>query len=168
MVIEILLIIGVIVFFVFNFVVMYGAPFLPTLKHQVPKALELLDLKPGQTLLELGSGDGRVLIAAAQTGIYSIGIELNPILVIYSWLRTRKYGDKVKIKWGNYWKVTWPQTDGIFVFLLTPYMEKLNNKIVQEYKKPVKLVSFAYQIHSRHLVKEHNGLYLYKYNSKSN
>jgi len=167
MVIEILLIIGVIVFFIFNFVIIYGAPFLPTLKHQVPKALELLDLKPGQTLLELGSGDGRVLIAAAQTGIYAVGIELNPILVIYSWLRTRKYGDKVKIKWGNYWNINWPQTDGIFVFLLTPYMEKLNKKIVQDFKKPVKLVSFAYQIHSRPVNKEHNGLYLYKYNFKS-
>lgn len=160
--------VGVAVFFIFNFVIAFGAPFLPTLKHQVPKAIELINLKPGQTLVELGSGDGRIAIVAAQTGVNVICFELNPILVIYSWLRTRRYGKKIKIIWGNYWRRPLPKTDGIFVFLVKPYMEKLNNKIIQETKQPVKLVSFAYQISSRQADQEANGLYLYKYNFKDN
>ena len=159
-----LIIIGIIVFIIFNFVIIFGAPFLPTLKHQVPKAVELLDLKPGQTLIELGSGDGRVLIYAAQAGLNVVGFELNPLLAIYSWIRTRKYGKKVRIIWGNYWKKPWPETDGIFVFLLDPYMNKLNKKIIQRYKNEIKLVSFAFKIPERKHDVESKGLYLYKYN----
>lgn len=153
----------VIAFVAFNFVIAFGAPFLPTLKSRVPEALDLINLRKGQTLLELGSGDGRVLIAAAERGISSIGYELNPLLVMYSRLRTFKHRKKIKIIWGNYWNKTWPAADGIFVFLLQPYMEKLDKKIVQQGNQNVKLVSFAFTVPNRKPAKENRGLYLYKY-----
>lgn len=141
----------------------FGAPFLPTLKPQVSRALDLIDLKPGQTLLELGSGDGRILVEAAKRGIYSVGYELNPLLVIYSRLLTFRYRKLIKIKFANFWNVELPKSDGIFVFLLNPYMQKLDNKIVQEKHGSVKLVSFAFQIADKKPSKISNGLYLYKY-----
>lgn len=165
-ILKVVLALGILIFILFTFVIIVGAPFLPTLKNKLKPAIKLIDLKPGQTLLELGSGDGRVLVAAAQTGLNAIGYEINPLLVIYSWLRTRKYKGQVKIIWGNYWKKTWPNADGIFVFLLNPYMEKLNNKIIQDYVKPIKLVSFAFKIPNREVDTEKGGLYLYKYNFK--
>lgn len=154
---------GIIGFVAFTFVVFFGAPFLPTLTPQVKNALDLIDLKKGQALLELGSGDGKILIAAAERGIRVIGYELNPLLVIYSWLRTRRYGKLVTVKWANFWYVKLPKTDGIFVFLLQPYMKKLDNKIVQEARKPVKLVSFAFYIPDKEPTAENNGMYLYTY-----
>src|ERR1700710_1767842 len=84
-------------------VLLVGAPYLPTLTPQVHAALELANLKPGETLLELGCGDGKVLIAAAQIGIHSVGYELNPLLALLAWLRTRRFGSSVKIVWGNFW-----------------------------------------------------------------
>ena len=148
----------------FGFVVIWGAPFLPTLRPQIKTALDLVDLKPGQIMLELGSGDGRVLAAAAERGIDAIGYELNPLLVIYSWLRTRKYGRKVRIIWGSYWSREWPQANGIFVFLLDKYMKKLDKKIVQNYPgQKVKLVSFAFKIPDKRPTQEQDGLYLYEY-----
>ena len=165
-ILRIVFILGIIVFLLFTFVIIYGAPFLPTLQKQVKPAIKLIDLKPGQTILELGSGDGRVLVAAAQAGLNAVGYELNPILVVYSLIKTRKYRSQIKIIWGNYWKKTWPDADGIFVFLLNPYMEKLNTKIIQNYKHPIKLVSFAFKLPNREEDKEKHGLYLYKYNFK--
>jgi SAM-dependent methyltransferase len=159
-------VIGIIIFILFTFVIAYGAPFLPTLKKNVKPAIKLIDLKPGQTLLELGSGDGRVLIAAAQADLNVIGYELNPILFVISWIRTRKYKKQIKIVLGNYWNKKWPDADGIFVFLLDRYMEKLNTRITQRYKKPIKLVSFAFKIQSRQEDREKQGLFLYKYNTK--
>jgi 16S rRNA A1518/A1519 N6-dimethyltransferase RsmA/KsgA/DIM1 with predicted DNA glycosylase/AP lyase activity len=151
-------------FVCFVFVIAFGAPFLPTLKPQVGKALDMIDLRPGDTLLELGSGDGRVLAAAAERGITAIGYELNPLLVVYSWLRTRKYGKKVQVKWANFWRITLPKTDGIFVFLLQPYMEKLHKKIVQEQAgHKVKLVSFAFTITSQKPARSDSGMFLYEY-----
>lgn len=147
----------------FAFVIAFGAPYLPTLSPQVKTALDLIDLQPGETLLELGSGDGRVLMAAAERGINGIGYELNPLLVLYSWLRTRKYGKHVKIVWGNYWRKTLPPAQGIFVFLLNPYMEKLHKKVIQEFSQPVKLVSFAFKIPGKKATREKDGLFLYRY-----
>jgi SAM-dependent methyltransferase len=154
-------------FAAFTFVIAFGAPFLPTLSEHVPRALNLINLKPGQTLLELGSGDGRVLIAAAERGINAIGYEINPLLVLYSRYRTRKYRDKVQVFWGNYWTNTWPQADGVFVFLLQPYMEKLDKKIIQEYSTPVKLVSFAFHIPGKNPDAKQVGLFLYEYHQST-
>lgn len=160
---NITVVICVIIFLCFVFVVLFGAPFLPTLKPQVTQALDLIDLKPGQTLLELGSGDGRILNEAAKRGINAIGYEINPLLVIYSLWITRKNRKLVKVKMQNYWKIKLPKADGIFVFLLTPYMEKLDKKITSEKNGKVKLVSFAFEIPNKKAEKLSNGLYLYKY-----
>jgi 16S rRNA A1518/A1519 N6-dimethyltransferase RsmA/KsgA/DIM1 with predicted DNA glycosylase/AP lyase activity len=149
---------------VFGFVILFGAPFLPTLKKQVVPIFELLDLREGQTLIELGSGDGRILLEAGRRGINAIGYELNPILVLYSIIKTWKYRQKVRVIWGNYWHKDWPQADGIFVFLLDRYMLKLNNKIIQKYKAPIKLVSFAFKIPDRKIDRQNHGLFLYQYN----
>lgn len=160
---NIALILCAIVFIAFTFVVAYGAPYLPTLRAKVPLALKMLNLKEGQTLLELGSGDGRLLKEAAKNGLNAVGYELNPLLVIYSKLMTIKYHKQVKIIWGNYWKAEWPRADGIFVFLLQPYMEKLDKKITQEKLKNLSVVSFAFTINSKKPAKQKEGLYLYKY-----
>lgn len=160
---NITLLVCAIVFIAFTFVVAYGAPYLPTLRTKVPLALKMLNLKKGQTLLELGSGDGRLLRAAADQGLNVVGYELNPLLVIYSKLITFKYRKQVRIIWGNYWKAEWPKTDGIFVFLLQPYMEKLDKKITQSKLKNISLVSFAFTINSKKPVEQKEGLYLYKY-----
>lgn len=166
---NIALVVCAVVFVAFTFVIAFGAPFLPTFNPKVAAALDLIDLKPGQVLLELGSGDGRVLKAAAKRGLTVVGYELNPLLVIYSRVVTWKYRRQVKIYCRNFWQAKWPPADGIFVFLLQPYMEKLDHKIVGEYGqqkgKGVKLVSFAFTISSRKPLKtsKKTGLHLYQF-----
>lgn len=148
----------------FGFVVFFGAPYLPTLAKQKRAALEMLELEPGQTLIELGSGDGRILKAAAEKGLKVIGYELNPLLVAVSYIRTFKYRKHIRIHWANFWWHTWPRTDGIFVFLLDRYMDKLDKKIIQNYPgKKVKLVSVAFKVPEREIAKEQDGVYLYEY-----
>jgi len=144
-------------------VLLVGAPYVPTLKPQVVAALELADLKAGQTLLELGCGDGKVLIAAAQQGIQAIGYELNPILALVAWIRTRRYRSKVHVIWGNFWQRSWPPAEAIFVFLLPKYMPKLHKKCMQYSHRPIKLVSFAFEIPDKKPSRQKAGLYLYVY-----
>ena len=149
----------------FGGVLLFGAPYLPTLAPQAKVALELADLQAGQTLLELGSGDGKILLTAAQQGIRVVGYELNPLLVVLSWLRTRKYRQLVTIIWGDFWHKPWPEAEAIFVFLLPKYMKKLDTKIIQYPHKPVKLVSFAFTIPEKRPSQQKAGIYLYKYTS---
>lgn len=162
---NITLILCGIVFFAFTFVVAFGAPFLPILSKRIPDAIELANLKNNQTLIELGSGDGRMLIAVAKKGINAVGYELNPLLVLYSKIITWRYRKYIKIIWGNYWNKQWPKADAIFVFLLQPYMQKLDTKIIQNYPKGIKLVSFAFTLPNKKPTKIKNGMYLYKYKS---
>lgn len=158
----VLIVLGLVIV-IFGSVVFWGAPYLPTLNSQIEAAFALADIKAGQSLLELGCGDGRVLVAAAQHGVTAIGIELNPILVIIAKFKTRQYKALIKVKWGNYWWSKWPKTDVIFVFLINKYMLKLHNKIIQSKLRPVKLVSVAFSIPNQPAAAHKAGVYLYNY-----
>lgn len=153
----------VLILICFAGVLLVGAPYLPTLRPQVKTAFELIDLKPGQTLIELGCGDGKVLVAAARQGIKGVGYELNPLLVLIAWLRTRRYRQQVHVIWGNFWLADWPPAEAIFTFLLPRYMEKLNKKCVQYKHKPIKLASFAFQISGKQASAQKQGVFLYRY-----
>lgn len=150
-------------FLIFNFVVLFGAPYLPTLKQQSESTFKLLGLRPGETMLELGCGDGRMLKLAAQKGYRAIGYELNPLLALVAVIRTWKYRKQVQVVCGNFWHKEWPEAAGIFVFLLDRFMPKLDKYIVQYKHKPVKLVSFAFEIPGKKPVKKQDGLFLYQY-----
>ncbi len=158
-----LVVIVMIIVLCFGLVVLVGAPYLPTLKPQLQISLDLLDLKPGQTMLELGCGDGRVLVAAAQRGWRVVGYELNPLLALFAYIRTRKYGKLVSVKCANFWTTTWPVTDGIFGFILPKYMAKLDKKVVRDCQKPVRVASFAFAIPGRKPTKTTGSVFLYEY-----
>ncbi len=159
----ILIIVLVLAGLAFGGVLLFGAPYLPTMSRQVQAALELADLKAGETLLELGCGDGKVCLAAARRGIKVVGYELNPLLALIAWLRTRKYSRQVTIIWGNFWQKPWPEAEAIFVFLLPRYMKKLDTRITQYKHKPVKLVSFAFEIPGKQSTSKKAGVFLYLY-----
>lgn len=150
----------------FSFVVLFGAPYLPTTKKQSLAALELLDLKKGQVFYELGCGDGRVLKLAARQGMKCVGYELNPLLALIARLNTWRYRDEVKIICDNYWRANLSEADGVYVFLLKRYMTKLDKKIISDMQKPMKLASFAFEIPGKSPESKKNGVFLYKYNSR--
>lgn len=152
-----------IIFFTFALIVFIGPPYLPTLRRQTEVALDLLDLKPGQTMLELGSGDGRVMRAAAKRGWNVVGIELNPFLMLISYFVTLRYRDQVRIIWGGYFTVQWPEVQGIFAFMLPRSMPKLDRYITQRYRRPVRLASFAFKIPGRKTAATREGIFLYEY-----
>ena len=153
----------ILVILAFGLVVLVGPPYVPTLKAQTEAALDLLDLQPGQTLLELGSGDGRVMLAAAKRGWNVVGIELNPILVLYTLLVTWRYRKQVRIIWGNYFQVKWPDADAVFTFALPRFMTRLDGSIEAWRGKPLKMASFAFEVPGKRAVKRMEGVFLHEY-----
>ena len=126
----------------FGFVLLFGAPYLPTRKAQAKEALDMLDLQEGEIFVDLGSGDGAVLIEAASRGLICYGYELNPFVWLISKARTRKFGKQVKIYCKNFWNVPLPKnTRGVFVFLLDKYMLKLDKKLTKELENGSNVVS---------------------------
>lgn len=159
---NVVLILLILLFSCFTFVVLFGAPYVPTLRREREVALDLLDLKPGQTLLELGCGDGTMCIAAAKRELKVVGYELNPLLFLIAWVRTRKYRSLVTIRRANYWNVQLPKTNGVFVFLLDRFMKKLDQKLT-ELPKPFRVASYTFKIPGKHIVQEKRGVFLYEY-----
>lgn len=147
----------------FSFVLLVGAPYLPTLSKQLATSLELADLQPGQVLLELGCGDGRVLIAAARQGVRCVGYELNPLLFLLCKVRTWRYRHLVSVRLSDFWRADWPKADAVFGFILPRLMHKLDAKILSEKRGPLKVVSFAFAIPDKEPVVQRDGVFLYQY-----
>jgi SAM-dependent methyltransferase len=144
-------------------VVLGGPPYVPTFRKQIDTALDLLDLQEGETLLELGSGDGRVLLAAARRGLKVVGIELNPLLVLVSLLITWRYRKQVRVIWGNYWGKPWPRADGIFTFMLPKHMTRLDERIEKWHPKTICLATFAFPIPGKEPKAQRDNVLLYEY-----
>src|SRR5579864_7624013 len=103
---TVVLIIALIAVMFFAGILLFGAPYLPTLKKQSDEIFKLLNLKPGQTLVELGSGDGRILRAAAKRGIKAVGYELNPLLVMYAKFRNWPHRRLAQTRLRNFWQIS--------------------------------------------------------------
>lgn len=110
------------------------AQFYATPQVVVDKMLELGGLKAGERVFDLGSGDGRIVIMAAQKyKADAIGVELNPSLVKQSMDRIRALGltNSARIIEGDLLKQDYSSADLITVYLLpvgnnlvTPILEK--------------------------------------------
>ncbi|HEX5448283.1 MAG TPA: class I SAM-dependent methyltransferase [Candidatus Saccharimonadales bacterium] len=154
---------AIVVILAYGFVLLFGAPYFPSLRPHVKAALKLLDLKKGQVVYDLGCGDGRFLRSAAKHGLVAVGYELNPFMFAWSWLTTRRYGRRVKVRFGNFWHADLSEADAIFVFLLDKYMPKLDERIRATAKKHVKLASHTFKIPGKKPSDEEYGVFLYKY-----
>lgn len=139
----------------------WGAPYLPIRKRALDETLDLAGLKAGETLIDLGSGSGTVLIAAAQRGANAIGYELNPVLWLWSYARTRKYRKQISVKLQNYWLVKLPEADVIYTFLLDRYMAKLDRKLESELERPTRIVCHVFELPRKPVAKTQNS-YLYR------
>ena len=79
---------------------LFGSPWHPISRKDLKRALDFCEAHAGERLVDLGSGDGRVLIAAAKEyGLLGTGIEIDPLKVWLSNFRVRRAGvqDRVNI-----------------------------------------------------------------------
>src|ERR1051325_4979125 len=67
------------------------APYIPSPQVVVDRMLELARIKPGETVYDLGSGDGRILITAAQKfRAKAVGIEMSPELCKFTMIKVER------------------------------------------------------------------------------
>lgn len=148
----------------FAVVLLFGAPYLPTQKKQAQYALDLLNLKKGELFVDLGCGDGVMLVHAAKRGLISYGYELNPFVWAVAYVRTFRYRKTTKVYFKNYWNISLPkETKGVYVFLLEKYMPRLDEKLQKELALGARLVSYTFTIPGKAPKKQKNALTLYQY-----
>lgn len=141
----------------------WGAIYVPTEEERVKKMVEFLEVKPGQLIVDLGAGDGRLLIALAKAGAIAYGYEVNPLLVKKARKSIKEAGleNKAFIYRKNLWNQDLYEFDAVVVFGMKHMMKKLENKFKKELKPGVKIVSNYFTLPTWRPSREENKIYLY-------
>ncbi|MEO7144335.1 MAG: class I SAM-dependent methyltransferase [Bryobacteraceae bacterium] len=125
------------------------APYVPSAPRVVDRMLELANLKPGETLYDLGCGDGRIVIAAAENyKAKAVGVEISEKLVRVATNRVKKLGlqNQVKIIHGDLMNVDLSGADVVTLYLLTLSNEELRPRLEKYLKPGARVVSHDYAV----------------------
>ena len=157
----------VVVIVLFGFVVIRGAPYVPSHSRYVRQAFtELYPISKSDTLVDIGSGDGVVLRTASKLGATTVGFELNPILFAVSGLLS--LGDrKVTIKLADIWLSHLPKTTTVvYLFSTSSKMAKTKKWLQTETNRigrEVYLISYGFEFSETAIVKNVGAYHLYKF-----
>ena len=97
----------------------------PTPDEVVKAMLDLAQVAPGDRVIDLGSGDGKITIAAAKRGAIAKGIEYNPDMVELSRQNARAAGVDVELVQGDIFESNFTDADVVTLYLLPALNEKL-------------------------------------------
>lgn len=110
-----------------------GPPFVPSDDETTEEMVKMVKKYKGKKVIDLGSGDGKLVIALAKAGCEAHGVELNPLLVLQSRRRIRE--EKLKnayIHWGNFWTIDLSSYDTVVIYGIKHIMKQLGKKMKQE------------------------------------
>jgi precorrin-6B methylase 2 len=123
-------------------------PFVPTPQEVVDKMIELAGVKKGDTVYDLGSGDGRIVITAAKKGARAVGFEIDPELVKESQENVRKAGvlDLAEIRHQDILTVDLSPASVVTMYLLPDVNLKLKPNLLSQLKPGSRVVSHAFDM----------------------
>jgi ubiquinone/menaquinone biosynthesis C-methylase UbiE len=125
------------------------APFVQTPLEVAKKMLELAEVKPGETLYDLGCGDGRlILLAARDRGAISTGIDLREDLLERAKTEIVRLGlqDEVNVIQGNFFDVDISAANVVTLYLTSSANERLRPKLEKELKVGCRIVSHDFKV----------------------
>lgn len=127
--------------------IVIGSVWLPTRIKTVRRMLEMAEVGPADTVYDLGSGYGRVVLeAAGRYGANAVGIEAEPSRMLLSRLMITLLGfrSKVKIIWGNFFHQRIGEATVVTLYLLQETNKKLIPKLLRELKPGTRVVSHVW------------------------
>lgn len=133
-----------------GFVALTGAPYVPSKRRDVERAFtELYKLANTDVLVDIGSGDGKVLRLASSYGAKAVGYEIHPVLVaIAKWLS--RNDPNVSVHLANFWTAKLPiDTTVIYTFGDTRDIGKMYKKAKEAAKlhnKTIAFISYAFEV----------------------
>jgi tRNA A58 N-methylase Trm61 len=125
------------------------APYVRSPEHAVDKMLDMANLKPGETLYDLGCGDGNILITAAQRyNIQAVGVEISGHLARVAAEKVKKAGlqQRVKIVHGNFMQTDLSNANVVTLYLATTANQSLRPNLERYLRPNTRVVSYDYPV----------------------
>jgi precorrin-6B methylase 2 len=123
-------------------------PFVPTPPNVVDAMLDLANIKPADMLIDLGSGDGRIVIAAAKKyKAYAVGVEFDDALAKQSADKIKSLGlaSLASIIHGDLLKQDYASADLLTVYLLPMSNNKVTPILEKQLKKGTRIVAHDFE-----------------------
>ena len=123
-------------------------PFVPTPEKVVERMLELAKVGPKDVVYDLGSGDGRIVIAAAKKGARGVGIDIDPERIREARDNARRAGvtNRVEFLEGDLFDADIRGATVVTIYLLSGINMKLRPKLLAELKPGTRVVSHAFDM----------------------
>jgi tRNA G37 N-methylase Trm5 len=123
-------------------------PFVPSPQEVVDKMIELAGVKKGDVVYDMGSGDGRIVIAAAKKGARAVGFEIDGDLVKESRENIRKAGVEklAEIRQQDILTVDLSPASVITMYLLPDVNLKLKPNLLKQLKPGSRVVSHSFDM----------------------
>lgn len=144
-----------------------GAPFMPSYRKTRRKVLEpifeLAQKAPGRKFVDVGSGDGRVVMEFARQGFDAVGIEINPFLAWWSRIKLSRLTLKnAKILRKNFWHFDFSDFDVVFIFQLNRVNALITEKFKKELKPGAIIISAGFPFFDFELITKQGPFWVYK------
>ncbi|MBN2732249.1 MAG: class I SAM-dependent methyltransferase [Balneolaceae bacterium] len=123
-------------------------PYVPTPQPVVEKMLDIADVRPGDYVIDLGSGDGRIVITAVKRGAYGHGIDLDPerIKEARENAQTEGVADNVMFFEQNIFDTDFSRASVITMYLLNSVNRKLRPQLLEALEPGTRIVSHSFNM----------------------
>lgn len=157
----------IILFTIFIFGVIFliqGPPFVPTDDQSAIEILKMVKKYKGKRILDMGSGDGKLVILLAKNGLKADGIEINPRLVLMSRKAIKQAGveKNARIFWGSFWKFDVSKYDVIVLYVIKHVMPRLEKKLKDELHPGSHVISNFFVFPKLKIIEKNKRVNVYK------
>ncbi len=121
---------------------------MPTPQDVVERMLDMANVKPGEYLIDLGSGDGRIVVTAAQRGARAFGVDLNPKRVAEAVANAAKAGVSARATFEvkDLFDTDISKADVVTTYLLPLVNLDLRPRLLEQMRPGARLVTHAFHM----------------------
>jgi len=138
-------------------------PFVPSSWYHVETMIELAHIEPGELAVDLGSGDGRILLLLAQAGAFAHGYEIDPLLNEKARSKMEENGltEKITLHEKDFWEADLSSYSVVTIYGMDSIMERLEKKLQKELRPGSRVLSNIFEFQNLKIKEVKNNVRLY-------